>query len=83
MLTRKQMWRRVRGGKVGQEFSRLQQPSEEPLVPAANRDDAERSRGRKVTFNYVVRVVLVPCIKELRSLNEQLWWGADDYLDFR
>eukprot|EP00903_Cladosiphon_okamuranus_P007727 g7487.t1 len=82
------MWRRVRGGgrAPGERFSTA--PSAEPKAPeapeapSANTDTAQ-SRGRKITFNYVVRVVLVPCTKDLRPLNPQLWWGADDYLDFR
>eukprot|EP00752_Nemacystus_decipiens_P012176 g10794.t1 len=55
---------------------------EVPEGPSASNDTAKR-RGRKITFNYVVRVVLVPCSKELRPLSEHLWWGTDDYVDFR
>lgn len=39
--------------------------------------------GSNVRFNHQVRVVLVPSRKELRPLIEELWWGTNDYLEFR
>lgn len=38
---------------------------------------------KSVCFHHQVRVILVPSRKELRNLQLQLWWGADDYLHFR
>lgn len=38
---------------------------------------------RRVRFDHRVRVILVPCARELRNLGAQLWWGPDDYLNFR
>eukprot|EP00903_Cladosiphon_okamuranus_P017576 g16189.t1 len=83
------MWRRVRGGgrDAGERFNTAATPSAEPKaaeVPGtpSRTTDTPQGRGRKVTFNCSVRVVLVPSTKELSPLNEQLWWGADDYLAF-
>lgn len=45
--------------------------------------DEEATSPKTVSFKSQVRVVLVPCRRELHSLNAQLWWGADDYVDFR
>ncbi|CBN80151.1 expressed unknown protein [Ectocarpus siliculosus] len=39
--------------------------------------------GSNVRFNHQVRVVLVPSRKELRPLIEELWWGTNDYVEFR
>lgn len=39
--------------------------------------------GTRVRFNHQVRVILVPCARELRDLSTQLWWGPGDYLNFR
>ncbi|CAM9756315.1 unnamed protein product [Ectocarpus sp. 13 AM-2016] len=39
--------------------------------------------GSNVRFNHQVRVVLVPSRKELRPLMEELWWGTNDYVEFR
>lgn len=52
---------------------------------AADRDSEGEQAGspKTVSFKSQVRVVLVPCRRELYSLNAQLWWGADDYVDFR
>ena len=85
------MWRRVSGGgRAAGERLRTATPSAEPKATAAPEappsdasSDTADGRCRKVMFNYVVKVFLVPCTKELRPLKEQLWWGADDYLDFR
>lgn len=90
MLTRKQMWRRVRGpGRLAGERFGCAAPPGEPLSetpqqarPASSDDNAE-SRGRKVSFSFQVRVVLVPCTRDLRPLSAQLWWDAEDYSDFR
>ena len=85
------MWRRVSGGgRAAGERLTTATPPVEPKATAApeapsstTSSDTADGRCRKISFNYVVRVVLVPCTKELRPLKEQLWWGADDYLDFR
>lgn len=135
MLTRKQIWRRVRPGggrfvdptptptptppprsafwerqtpsapidslRVGDSLLQLlgksaargtEDSSEEETQNEAPVDEAERDQAtaaavavspKTVSFKSQVRVVLVPCRRELHSLNAQLWWGADDYGDFR
>lgn len=60
----------------------------EEATAASSSDDAEAGEQaggspKTVSFKSQVRVVLVPCRRELHSLNGQLWWGADDYVDFR
>lgn len=57
--------------------------SEEQHEAGVDDDDSDAVSPKAVSFKSQVRVVLVPCRRELHSLNKQLWWGADDYLDFR
>ena len=126
MLTRKQRWRRVRGGgrfvdacsspspsrdsglagrqrrphpidalSIGDSLLHLlgSSPAGGKTSEAAHESDyaaAESAAKKKqapssgrVHFNHQVRVVLVPCRTELGGLKADIWWGEDDYLDFR
>lgn len=129
MLTRKQRWRRVRGGRFVEPVlastgcvqpfaSQSACPMGRPPHPIdslsigdsllrllgsspAETDDGLDAPGSaaaaaatavspsrdvqigKVRFNHQVRVVLVPSRTELEGLKEDLWWGEDDYFQFR
>lgn len=132
MLTRKQMWRRVRPGRFAEPtplppppphrtsskdtaLCALRPSPASPINPlsivdsllhllgnssaasgsddsgeehqnpeeAADISEEEAKRSKSVSFKSQVRVVLVPCRRELHSLNAQLWWAQDDYVDFR
>lgn len=37
---------------------------------------------RKIKFNSVVNVVLIPCVKEMESMKNDLWWSKTDYASF-
>ncbi|CAN0043915.1 unnamed protein product, partial [Scytosiphon promiscuus] len=52
-----------------------------PPPPAPPVEDTPATKS--VCFHHQVRVILVPCRRELRALQLQLWWGADDYQHFR
>ena len=39
-------------------------------------------RRRKIKFNSVVNVVLIPCVKEMESMKNDLWWSKTDYASF-
>ncbi|CAM9322802.1 unnamed protein product [Pylaiella littoralis] len=49
----------------------------------STRKNEDGPGGNRVRFNHQVRVILVPCVRELQDLSAQLWWGEDDYLNFR
>lgn len=49
-------------------------------VSASPARDAQLGRVR---FNHQVRVVLVPSRKELDHLKGDMWWGEEDYMQFR
>lgn len=36
-----------------------------------------------VRFNHQVRVVLVPSRTELKNFKADMWWGEEDYFEFR
>jgi hypothetical protein len=37
---------------------------------------------RKIKFNSVVNVVLIPSVKEMESMKNDLWWSNTDYISF-
>ncbi|CAM9799745.1 unnamed protein product [Pylaiella littoralis] len=98
MLTSKQRWRRVpvRQGK-GASRRPLSSSSATTTAAAAaagsgvTEHDATatatvenmHASSKKVRFHSTVRVILVPCVEEIRHLSAQLWWGKGDYLHFR
>ena len=83
MPTRQQTWRTLRrAGSLGERFISAT-TSQRSAKAAASTDKDDENRGRKVAFSYRVTVVLVPSTDDLRPFSAQLWWGAEDYLDFR
>ena len=65
MLTRKQLWRRVRR--------------------KVNIDINENIPKKKVEFYNIVKVTLIPSIKELntQNLKHSIWWDDLDYIMFK
>ena len=37
---------------------------------------------RKIKFDNVVNVVLIPSVKEMESIKNDLWWSKMDYISF-
>lgn len=47
-----------------------------------NMDFLENKKRRKIKFDNVVNVVLIPCAKEMESIKNDLWWSKTDYISF-
>lgn len=63
------------GSAAGAGNDRRMEDAEPPPPP--------RSNVRNVRFNHQVRVVLVPSRTELKNLKADMWWGEEDYYEFR
>lgn len=47
-----------------------------------NMDFIENKKRRKIKFDNVVNVVLIPSAKEMESIKNDLWWSKTDYISF-
>jgi hypothetical protein len=41
-----------------------------------------KKKCKKVSFYTIVNVSLIPCINELCSFKQELWWSENDYISF-
>ena len=52
------------------------------FIENMNKDIIKQKTRKKITFDNVVNVILIPCAKEMESIKNEIWWSKIDYATF-
>lgn len=95
MFARNQIWRAVQRGNSDDNLSLVENDcdyssstSSSPFRPrriSSSSDISTIKSTKQVRFSETCRVVLIPCLKEYRSLglHIDMWWDEKDYRSFK
>jgi hypothetical protein len=90
MFARNQIWRAVQRGNSSDNLSLVENsedtpPSNSLLPKRISSSELPMKTSKQVRFSDTCRVVLIPSLKEYRSLGLHLdmWWDEKDYRSFK
>lgn len=88
MFARNQIWRAVQRGASDENISLVDNTdgsSRRTLSSSHEEKQSAVKSSKQVRFSETCRVVLIPCLKEYRSLglHLEMWWEEKDYRSFK